>query len=321
MGGVALYAFWLGACHEILSLAPRVYLGRVERRYHAPALPWSRWAAEYLKGSMAVLVLGPLCAVVLYGLVAAWPTQWWLVAGGLSSALVVCAVRTGPVVLPWIARVEPLARPELRARLQHLTARAGAAVRVQQYRLRRGTARANAALVGLGRTRRILLSDRLVEDYSDDEIEVVLAHEIAHQVHRDIWKGMAADVAMILVGFFAASRALATLGPSLGLRGPTDAAGLPLVLLAGSAMALSVVPLVNIWSRHLERRADRFALRMTQNPAAFISAIRRLGAQHLAERPSRLTALLLYSHPPVHERIASAGDRMLAPRGALDPAG
>ncbi len=320
-GGVALYALWLGVCHEVLTLWPRVYLGRVERRYHPSALPWRTWLADHLKGTLLVLALGPLGAVALYALIARWPSQWWLAAGGLSAVLVLGAVRSGPAVLPWMAKVAPLTRPELRVRLERLAARAGAAVRVQQYRLGRGATRANAALVGLGRTRRILLSDRLLEDYSDDEIEVVLAHEIAHHVHKDIWKGLIGDVAMLQLGFFAASRALASWGPAFGLQGPADVAGLPLVLLAGGAVTVSVAPVVNLWSRHHERRADRFALELTQNPAAFISAVRRLGSQHLAERPSRLTALLFYSHPPVHERIASANEAVRARRDLLDAAG
>ena len=92
-----------------------------------------------------------------------------------------------------------------------------------------------------------------------------------------------------------------------GLRGPADVAGLPLLLLAAGAVSLAMVPAANAWSRAYERSADRFALEMTRNPGAFISAMKRLGAQNLAEDdPSRLTRWLFYSHPSIKERIEAA---------------
>ena len=293
-----------------MTLAPRSYLARLERHYRTSAPLAHGWIADHfdhLKGSLLTVVLGPAAAVGLYAAIRTWPSRWWLVVGLCAAALVVGIVEAGPLALPWVTRVTPLSRLELRQRLERLATRAGAsALGVHQYRAGSGAGRANAALVGLGRAQRILLSDRLLEDYSDEEIEVVLAHELAHHLHADIWKGLASDTAVILLACYAAARALGDWGPTLGLRGPDDVAGLPLALLVGGAATAVAVPLVNLWSRHHERRADRFALELTQNPAAFISAMRRLGADHLAERPPRLAALLFYTHPPVHERIAVA---------------
>ncbi len=147
----------------------------------------------------------------------------------------------------------------------------------------------------------------MLSEYSDEEIEVVLAHEIAHYVHGDIWKGIAFESGLVLAGFFLAARVLAAFAAPLGLRGIDDVAGLPLLLLAAGAVSLVMVPLAHAMSRAYERRADRFALTLTRNPSAFISAMRRLGAQNLAEeRPSRLVQWLFYSHPPLRERIAAA---------------
>jgi len=178
---------------------------------------------------------------------------------------------------------------------------------VYEWGLAEKTKKANAALAGIGATRRILVSDTMLAEYSDEEIEVVLAHELAHHVHGDIWKGIAFESLLVLLGFYAASRVLAALAAPLGLRGIDDVAGLPLLLLAAGAVSLVMVPLSHAMSRAFERRADRFALDLTRNPAAFISAMRRLGAQNLAEdRPSRLVQWLFYSHPPLGERIAAA---------------
>ena len=169
------------------------------------------------------------------------------------------------------------------------------------------TKKANAALAGIGATRRILVSDTMLAEYSDEEIEVVLAHELAHHVHGDIWKGIAFESALIVAGFYLAARVLTTFSPSIGLRGPVDVAGLPLLLLAAGAVSLVTVPVAHAMSRAYERRADRFALDLTRNPAAFISAMRRLGAQNLAEEhPSRMVQWLFYSHPPMRERISAA---------------
>jgi STE24 endopeptidase len=126
-------------------------------------------------------------------------------------------------------------------------------------------------------------------------------------VHGDIWKGIAFESVMIVAGFYLASLVLRRMTAAAGLRGVDDIAGLPLLLLAAGAVSLVMVPAAHAMSRAFERKADRFALRLTQNPGAFISAMRRLGAQNLAEdNPSKLAQWLFYSHPPVRDRIADA---------------
>src|SRR4030095_4886883 len=212
------------------------------------------------------------------------------------------------LLLPIFYTVKPLDRDALRTRLLALAERAGARV-LGAYECGLGgkTRKANAALAGLGATRRILVSDTMLAEYSDDEIEVVLAHEIAHHVHGDICKGIAFESALIVAGFYLASRALTALRGVAGLRSVDDVAGLPLLLLAAGVVSVMMVPAAHAMSRAFERRADRFALQLTQNPVAFISAMRRLGAQNLAEEhPSRLVQWLFYSHPPIGDRIAVA---------------
>jgi STE24 endopeptidase len=169
------------------------------------------------------------------------------------------------------------------------------------------TKKANAALAGIGGTRRILVSDTMLADYSDDEIEIVLAHELAHHVHGDIWRGLFFESVLVLAGFYVAAQALLRAVDPLRLNGPADPAGLPLLLLAAGAVSVVMLPAAHAMSRGYERRADRFALDLTKNPAAFVSAMRRLGAQNLAEEdPSKVTQWLFYSHPPIRERIAAA---------------
>jgi STE24 endopeptidase len=161
----------------------------------------------------------------------------------------------------------------------------------------------------MGNTRRILLSDTLLAEYSDDEIEVILAHELAHHVHRDIRSEVALDSVLTCAGFYAAHRVLQLAVPLFRLQAASDPAGIPILLVAAGALGLAVKPLMNAVSRSHERRADDYALTLTNNPSAFLSAMRRLGQQNLAEEdPSRLVQAFFYTHPPIKDRLRAARD-------------
>jgi STE24 endopeptidase len=183
-----------------------------------------------------------------------------------------------------------------------------------EWRVSDRTKKANAALVGLGRTRRIIVSDTLLSRYSDDEVEGILAHELGHLVRRDIWRGMALHTLVTALGLLAASRVLAALASPFGWRGVDDVAGLPVLLLTLGTVSMALRPLSNAFSRRMERAADRFAIAATGNPEAFASAIERLGTQNLTEeRPPRLARWFFYTHPPVAERVAVARAQQLQP--------
>ncbi|HWJ55869.1 MAG TPA: M48 family metalloprotease, partial [Vicinamibacterales bacterium] len=205
-------------------------------------------------------------------------------------------------------RFTPLDREGLRVRLLELSQRAGVPVLgAFEWGLGEKTSRANAALVGAGRTRRILVSDTLLKDYSDDEIEVILAHELAHHVHHDIWTALALEALLVGAALFGAHLAATAPASPFGPRDPADLGALPLMILAAGVVSLLLAPVSNSWSRHNERRADRYALTLTGRADAFVSAMRRLGAQNLAEeRPSLLVLWFFHTHPTMDERIASA---------------
>ena len=309
-GTVLVYVVLLSAINEIVGLPVGLYSGfLLERRYELSNETLGSWLLDRLKAFAIGIVLGGLLAGLVYWCMRLSPERWWLMAGAACAVLIIGLTNVAPVVLlPLFYSVKPLDRDALRARLLTLAERAGARVLgAYEWGLAAKTKKANAALAGIGGTRRILVSDTMLREYSDEEIEVVLAHEIAHHVHGDIWKGIAFESVLILTGFYLASRALAALAQPIGLRGIDDVAGLPLLLLVAGAVSIVMVPLAHAMSRAFERRADRFALDLTRNPAAFVSAMRRLGAQNLAEdRPSRVVQWLFYSHPPLHERIAAA---------------
>lgn len=307
---ILLYVAVLACLNEVGGLPLAFYSGfALERRYGLSAERFGAWLRDQAKAFVIGLLLSWFGALALYACIRWQPDRWWLVAGGLFTGFVVIMANVAPVLLlPVFYRLKPLEHESLRARLLALAERAGARVLgVYEWGLGEKTRKANAALAGWGATRRILVSDTMLAAYSEEEIEVVLAHELAHHVHGDIWKGIAFEAALIFTGFYLAAQALEGGAARLGFFGPADIAGLPLLLLAAGAVSLVMVPLALALSRAFERRADRFALRLTRNPQAFASAMQRLAAQNLAEDdPSRLVTWLFYSHPPIRERIRTA---------------
>ena len=307
---VPFFVVLLSILNEIAGLPLDFYSGfLLEREYELSKETLGDWLADQAKSLAIGVMLAAVAAELVYGFIRFSPDRWWLAAGLTFTVLIVGLTNLAPVLLlPIFYSVKPLDRDALRARLLALAERAGARVLgAYEWGLGEKTKKANAALAGLGGTRRILVSDTMLAEFSDDEIEVVLAHEIAHHVHGDIWKGIAFESALSVAGFYLASTVLRAMAGPTGLRGVDDVAGLPLLLLAAGAVSLVMVPAAHAMSRGFERKADRFALRLTRNPGAFISAMRRLGAQNLAEEhPSKIVQWLFHSHPPVRDRIAAA---------------
>ena len=304
------YVLTIAALSELLHLPFAFYQGIVlERRYGLSRESTARWLADHVKAAALVLAYLSLAGIVIAVLLRLSPANWWLFTAILFTVVLVLLARFAPVLLlPLFYDVRPLEREELRARLIALAEKAGTPVLgVFEWRLSDRTSKANAALVGIGRTRRVLVSDTLLEAHSDQEIEAVFAHELAHHVYGDIWSGLALEVALVTLGCYLADYALTTLALSTGLEGKSDVAGLPLVALALGAVSLVLKPLTNALSRAHERRADRYALETTRNSSAFISAMKRLASTNLAEeRPSRFVELFFHTHPSTTARIEAA---------------
>src|SRR5207237_3020155 len=198
---------------------------------------------------------------------------------------------------------------ELRNQMVKLSERAGTRVRgVYEWKLSEKSKKANAALTGLGATRRIILSDTLLENYSDDEIEAVLAHELGHHVHRHIFKSIVVQVAITFIGFWAASLALNYSVKALAMFPDIhDFANLPLLALVSSVLSLLLLPALNAYSRRNERQADKYCWASVPKVEPFVTAMRKLTEQNLSEQnPSRLVEVLFHSHPAVSKRIAAA---------------
>lgn len=302
----------LGISLELITLPIDFYSSYIlEHRYQLSNQTLGRWIVQRLKGYLVGGVLGLMLLSGLYALLWTTGDWWWLwaTAGWLLVSLVLGQLL--PVlILPIFYKVTPLTDETLLHRLRALTS--GTTLTIQGiYRLElsKETRKANAALAGLGRTRRVLLGDTLLEQFTPEEIEVVFAHEVGHHVHRHLVKMIAVKVVLSLAGFFLVDSFLRTAAAGLGYASYSDPAALPLVLFVLTLFGLVLTPAENALSRFFERQCDRYALDRTSNTAAYRSAFIKLAKINKSDPdPHRLVAWLFYDHPPIRERLAIAGD-------------
>ena len=233
-----------------------------------------------------------------------------MIAWALFLVLFVVLAQLAPLILfPIFYKFEPLHDEELKGRLVRLGERAGTRVRgIYKWHLSEKSKKANAALTGLGRTRRIILADTLLDNYSPDEIEAVLAHELGHHVHRHILKSILVQAAITLLGFYAANVVLHLAIERWGMFDTlSDFANLPLLVLVATVLSFLLMPALNAYSRYNERQADRYAFQSLNSVTPFITSMNKLAAQNLAERtPSRLVEWFFHSHPAISRRVAAA---------------
>jgi STE24 endopeptidase len=316
-------ALVLAVTLEFLTLPLDFWSGFIlEHRYQLSNQTFPAWLWQRIKG---YLVGGVLALLLLYGLYAVlwWAGAWWWLwatAGWLLVTLVLG--RLLPVViLPLFYKVTRLDDPALLERLQRLTAGTNLNVEgVYQLHLSEETRKANAALAGLGKTRRVLLGDTLLAQFTPEEIEVVFAHEVGHHVHRHLPKLIAVGVVLALAGFALVDAVLGAAAPWLGYQGLADPAALPLLALVLFAFGLALSPAENALSRFFETQCDRYALARTANPAAYRSAFVKLARLNKSDPdPHPLVAWLFYDHPPIRARLALATNSPLASLGERGP--
>lgn len=307
---IALYFAIIALGYALLTAPLSFYGGFIlPRHYGLSRQTLPAWSIDRLKGGLLALIIGIGMIEVVYWLLDRFPAYWWLLAAVFVITVSVVMANLAPIVLlPIFYKLMPVDDPELAQRMGRLAEKAGTRVRgIFVINLSRKMATANAALMGLGNTRRIVLGDTLLSHYSPEEIEVILAHELGHHAHGDIPKMLLAQSAMTLAGFYLANIVLrGTLVP-LGFQGIADVAAFPLLMLVIGGFAMLVGPLERAYSRNIERAADEYALSMTDNPQAFISAMTKLAHQNLAEAdPGRLVELVFYDHPPYQKRVEHA---------------
>jgi STE24 endopeptidase len=269
------------------------------------------WISDQIKSLLLGGIFGFIVIEAIYAVLRAAPETWWLWAAAILLLFTVVLANLSPIlIMPIFYKVVPLGEEyaDLSARLIRLAERAHTKVRgVYKFDMSRRTKAANAALMGLGNTRRIVLGDTLLAEFSADEIETVLAHELGHHVNRDIPIGIVAETASTVIGLWIASVVMNWGVAVFGYASPADPASLPLFVLVMGLFGLITMPLGNAFSRWRERKADAYALQATHNPQAFVSAMTRLANQNLGEvDPEPWEEFLLHSHPALGKRIKMA---------------
>jgi STE24 endopeptidase len=298
---------------ELLALPSALYwsltVGRRYGRAESDGTVESVLAAQ-AQASVVALVSAAVAGLVVQlsiWLVDGW---WWLLSGLALAGVLAAALGVAPWVLAWLGEAGPVSRPALADRLAALAARARVAVAgIDEWRVGRSprTAGSTAIVAGVGRARRVFVSRELIDDWSDEEVAVVVAHELAHHAHHDLWRTLAVDGAVLAASFGIAELMREWVGSALGLAGRGNLAELPFVALVAGAAWIGATPVRHAYSRRQERAADEFALAITGETEAFGSALRRLSARHLVEeRPARAIRWLYHRHPTVAERLETA---------------
>jgi STE24 endopeptidase len=305
---LALFGIVIGI-HILVSLPLSFYSGYiVEHQFGLSNQSLWRWFRNWALSNTLAVLLGAALNFGLFWIVWNAGSTWWLIAAGAFFIVSVLLGQLAPVlIVPLFYKVEPIDNPDLFTRMKHLAAGTGLTIEgVYRLGLSADTQKANAMLAGLGRTRRVLMGDTVLDKFRPEEIEVIFAHEIGHHVFRHIPKLIALGLVLSLVGFWVLDRVLLWWADA-----PTAAtiptSSLPLVMFTMTVFMLLLSPLQNAVSRHFERQCDRYALKRTGNPAAYRTAFQKLAQLNKADPdPNPIEVLLLHSHPPIKERLAIA---------------
>jgi STE24 endopeptidase len=311
---VALFVAIFGGIYFIINLPLGYYGGFVlPHRFGQSNQTFKDWVIDQIKGLAVGAPLGLLLLELLYLALRATGSLWWLWAAiGMLIFSVLLSNLAPILIMPLFNKYVPLGdeHKELAERLLDLARRANTKVRgVFKFDMSKRTKAANAALTGIGNTRRIVLGDTLINEFSTDEIETVLAHELGHHVHRDIPFLITFGALSTTLSLYLASLALNWAIDYFGFTAPADIAAFPALGLILGAYGLITMPIDNAVSRWRERMADDYALQVTGKKEAFASAFTRLANQNLGEvDPEKWVVFMFHSHPPLGERIAKANN-------------
>lgn len=307
---LAVFAAVVTLLHSFISLPLSYYAGHVvEHRFGLSTQTTGGWLTSWLKKTVLTLLLLVAMYTGLFAIIWSTGGWWWLAAAAAFFLMSAVLGQLVPVlVLPLFYKVEPLAGDDHTERMQGMASDAGMKIEgVYRLGMSAETTKANAMLAGLGATRRVLLGDTLLKEFSPAEIDVVFAHELGHFVRRHLPKMLALAGVTALGGFYACHLALVAW---TGVEDPTlwPVASLPAVVLALTVFSMLMGPVQNLMSRQFEREADRYAIEATGDVQAFHSAFLKLARMNKAElTPGPVEVFLLHSHPPISERLALVG--------------
>ncbi len=303
-------ALFVAITSEALTLGLDFYSTyTLEHRYQLSNQTLRGWITKRFKAYAVGMVLGLPLLFGFYSLLEYAGAFWWLWATLAWLAVTLVLGKILPVlILPLFYKVEPLQDESLLVRFRRLAKGTGLNVEgIYKLHLSEETKKANAALAGLGKSRRVLLGDTLLEHFSPEEIEVVFAHEVGHHVHGHLTKSIVLSTVFSLVGFFLIDRVLAIAVDAGTLASRADPAGLPILFFALGVFGALLNPLEHLVSRVFEVEADNYAIKQTNNASAFRHAFLKLAELNKADPdPPSWIVWLFHDHPPIRQRLALA---------------
>jgi STE24 endopeptidase len=304
------YLLFLGFMYLIVDFPIVFYDGFVlEHKYNLSNETFTGWCKRQLKGILLNIILVIPLIEVLYLLMRHFPDMWWAISAAVWIILTIVLTNLAPIViLPFFYKSVPLDNTELNCRIEECARISGIKVKgIFRIDLSKETKKANAALAGIGNTKRILLSDTLLSGYAPGEIVTIFAHEAGHDRYGHMYKLFAFGSLVSFAGFYTVYHMVGLIVLLLGFKNVWDIAALPGLILAMAIFSLAVAPLQNVMSRYFERQADIFSLEVTRDSTSFISAMNKLSIQNLSDtHPNPLVEFLFYSHPPIGKRIKLA---------------
>lgn len=293
---------------EIIIVSPLNFYSSfiLEHKYGLSNQTFSKYLIEKLKGLLLTAVIGIPLLFAFYYILRNTGDLWWLILGIFMFFFSVILGQLAPVIImPLFYKFKEIENESLKSKLLALCAKAGVKIKgIFTFDMSKNTKKANAAFTGLGKTKRIILGDTLIDKFSDEEIEIVFAHEMGHYTKSHIVKMMTLSTVLTFLGLFLTSKLYDILLPAFHLSSRYELAALPLMFLLLSLYGIITSPLSNIQSRKYEWEADTYALETTGDKASFISAMEKLADQNLADKkPNKILEFLFHSHPSLDKRI------------------
>jgi STE24 endopeptidase len=307
---IGLYCLIFFGIPSVITYPLSLYEGYfLQKKYNLLTQNFIGWFADEAKKLFLSLIIGvPLIALIYQAL--KWQgDNWWIaVSIGYFILSVIAMIIVPVLIMPMFAKYTPVEDPELLDILSGLAKKSNTRIKgVYRWGLGEKTTQANAALTGIGKTRRIIISDTMLDNYTGEEIEAVLAHELGHHVNKDIMRMLAIGTFITTASLYLSSLVLKRTCLLWGLKGLSDFANIPLLLIVTTFLSLIIMPVINSYSRYREMQADLYSFKMTNKPLVLADALKKLANQNLSDiSPSKIIEFLFYSHPSITNRVRYA---------------
>jgi len=315
-GALLVFALLVGVAGSIIGFPLSFYSGYVlEHKYDLSEQSLGSYFWEKSKGILVGAAIGIPVLLLFYYFLRTYGNGWWLPTAVLMFILTILLSRIAPkVIMPLFYDFEPIEREDLKTRIAQLAESVGLSVEgIFQFNLSKETKKANAAFTGIGKAKRVILGDTLLENFSDDEIMSVVAHELGHFKEKHIWKLSGIGTVFTFVGLYLVSRLYAYIVSVTAFESITSLAALPLITLLLIVFNFLVGPIQNALSRHYERQADDYSISLFEQPEITVKSLEKLAEQNLADPdPHPAIEFLFYSHPSISHRVSRIREKYLS---------